>query len=179
MTPPAEAGIWQPKGIIAVLDTSTLVRAWLSRPPGRTPAVEIVRAAGRRYDSFTSPAILAEVEEVLERPRFGASRAAVRLWLDRFVRLSRQVFPESFPDVDAGPVHADLSDLPVLRTALAVPATQEFAPIAAAARADGGWFLVSENTRDFMPGRNVWGWRFTTAHGFWQVLRAREAMERP
>jgi hypothetical protein len=32
-----------------------------------------------------------------------------------------------------------------------------------AARADGGGFLVSENTRDFNPGRNVYGWRFVTA----------------
>lgn len=33
--------------------------------------------------------MLAEVEEVFQRPHFGASHAAVRLWLDRFVRLGR------------------------------------------------------------------------------------------
>jgi predicted nucleic acid-binding protein len=178
VTAPAEAGIWHPKGIIAVLDTSTLVRAWLARQADRTPAAEIVRAAGRRYDSFTSPAILDEVEEVLARPRFGASPRAVRAWLDRFLRVSRQVFPESVPNSDAGPVHADLADVPVLMTAYAVPGDDEFAPVARAARVDGGWFLVSENTRDFTPGWNVWGWRFVTAHQFWQVLRQRETAAR-
>jgi hypothetical protein len=126
------------------------------------------------YDSFTSPAILDEVEEVLTRPRFGAAPAQVRLWLDIFLRASRQVFPESIPGGDAGAVRGDLADLPILKTAYAVAAAgEELGEVLVAARTDGGWFLVSENTRDFTPGRIVHGWRFITAHAFLGLLHSR------
>lgn len=114
-----------------------------------------MRLAGQAYDSFTSPAILEEVEDVLVRPRFGASRGQVRLWLDAFLRVSRQVFPEIIPGGDPAVVGGDPDDLPVLNTAYAA--------------AGGG----AENTRDFSPGRNVYGWRFVTAYTFLRVLRRR------
>ncbi|MBA2451219.1 MAG: hypothetical protein H0V51_24665 [Chloroflexi bacterium] len=75
-----------PKGVVAVLDTSVLVRAWLSPAAAPNPSRRIAELAGVAYDSFTSPAILDEVEEVLAQPRFGAAPTLVRLWLDVFLR---------------------------------------------------------------------------------------------
>jgi hypothetical protein len=169
---PSTRGVWQPKGTVAVLDTSTLVRAWLSR--GRSPnaAREIMRVAGQAYDSFTSPAILGEVEQVLVRPRIGAAPADVRAWLDEFLRVNRQVFPETIPGGDPRAVGGDLADLPVLNTAFATAiAGPDAAEALAAARTNGGWFLVSENTRHFPPGQNIHGWEFITSFNFLQLLR--------
>lgn len=174
MSASGQSGSWQPKGVVAVLDTSTLVRAWLSREDAPRPARDVMRLAGLAYDSFTSPAILDEVEEVLVRPRFGAARGQVRLWLDAYQRMSRQVFPELIPGDDAAAVRGDVEDLPVLKTAFAIAAAgDELGNILADARADGGWFLVSENTRHFTPGWTVHGWRFITAHEFLRLLRRR------
>ncbi len=132
--PPDRAGPWAPKGVVAVLDTSVLVRAWLAGRAARTAAWSTMLLAGVLYDSFTSPAILEEVEEVLTRPRFGAQPASVRAWVDAFVRQSRQVFPESMPFEDARVVGGDVGDLPVLRTALAVDAgATEYGEVLAAA----------------------------------------------
>lgn len=156
MSAPAGSGVWRPKGVAAVLDTSTLVRAWLSREDHPNPSRDVMRLAGQAYDSFTSPAILDEVEKVLVRPRFDAARGQVRLWLDAFLRMGRQVFPEVIPGGDAGAGRGDVADLPVLHTAYAAAAAgEELGDILAAARADGGWFIVSENTRHFTPGWNV------------------------
>ena len=131
--------------------------------------------AGSAYDSFTSPTILKEVEEVLEELRFSAPRTQVQTWFDVFVRYSRQVFPEAIPGDDAGAVRGDAADLPVLKTAYAVAvADQEFADVIADARARGGWFVVSENTRHFTPGWNVYGWQFTTAYAFLRYLIAHQ-----
>lgn len=157
-----------------MLDTSVLVRAWLSPAAPQNPSRQIMLLAGAVYDSFTSPAILDEVEAVLARPGFGAGPAQVRFWLDAYVRASRQVFPEVIPDGDARPVRGDVADLPVLHTAYAVAAAgEEFGDILVAARADGGWFIVSENRRHFTPGWIVHGWRFTTAHTFVNLLHKR------
>ena len=59
---------------------------------------------------------------MLLRPRFGATRAHVRLWLDAFLRVSRQVFPEVIPGGEPAAVGGDLGDLPVLNTAYAAAA---------------------------------------------------------
>ncbi len=166
------------KGIVAVLDTSVLVRAWLSPVAPPNPSRRVMLLAGVAYNSFTSPAILDEVEEVLVRPRFGAAAGQVRLWLDAFLRASRQVFPELIPGDDAKAVRGDREDLPVLKTGYAIAATgKEFGDLLAAARSDGGWFLVSENTRDFTPGWNVPGWQFITAHTFLRLLHSRGSRE--
>jgi hypothetical protein len=156
-----------------------LVRAWLSPAAAPNPSRRAMLLAGIEYDSFTSPAILEEVEEVLARPRFGADPTQARRWLDMFVRHSRQVFPEIIPIAPvagaswAGVVKGDLDDLPILHTAYAAAAAADYAHPLAAARADAGWFLVSENTRHFTPGRNVHGWQFMTAHAFVQQLLRR------
>jgi predicted nucleic acid-binding protein len=171
---PSSRGIWQPKGIVAVLDTSTLIRAWLSHADRPNAALELMLKAAQAYDSFTSPTILDEVEDVLLRPRIAASRASARRWLDAFLRSSRQVFPEAIPGGDPRAVGGDLEDLPVLHTAYAATvAGPDVAEVLATARADGGWFLVSENTRHFPPGQNVYGWQFTTASRFLQTLQRR------
>lgn len=168
------SAVWRPKGIVSVLDTSTLVRAWLSREANPSPARDVMRLAGQAYDCFTSPAILDEVEEVLRRPRFGAAPGQVRLWLDAFLRVSRQVFPEMIPGGDPATVGGDVKDLPVLHTAYAAATSgAEAGEVLAAARLDRGWFIVSENTRHFPPGRNVHGWQFITAHEFLLLLRRR------
>lgn len=168
----------RPKGVIAVLDTSVLVRAWLSPVVPPNPSRRVMMLAGVAYDSFASPAILDEVEEVLARPRFGAISGQVRLWIDAFVRASRQVFPELIPGEDAGAVRGDVEDLPVLKTAYAVAAAgEEFGAILTAARSDGGWFIVSEDTRHFTPGWNVHGWQFITAHVFLRLLTGRGGPE--
>ena len=61
-----------PRGILAVLDSSVLVRGWLSSAQVPNPLRRVMLLAGVVYDSFTSPAIVGEVEEVLTRPRIGA-----------------------------------------------------------------------------------------------------------
>jgi hypothetical protein len=123
--------------------------------------------AGQAYDAFISPAILDELEEVLQELRFNVPGESVRAWYDAFLRSSRQVFPEVIPGGNPAAVGGDPEDLPVLNTAYAaVAGGPDVAEILAAARANGGWFLVSENTRDFAPGRNVHGWEFITAHQF-------------
>jgi hypothetical protein len=95
MSAPRTSETWHPKGIAAVLDTSTLIRAWLSQEANPRPAREVVRLAGQAYDSFTSPSILIEVEEVLIRPRFGAPPAHVRLLLNTFVPCAARTFAEA------------------------------------------------------------------------------------
>lgn len=166
-----------PKGLVAILETSVLVRAWLSPAAAPNPSRRAMLLAGVEYDSFTSPPILDEVEEVLARPRFGADPAHVRLWLDVFVRASRQVFPDLIPIAGTGAVgvvRGDVDDVPILHTAYAATASgAEAGEVLESARDGGGWFLVSENTRHFTPGWNVHGWQFIPAHAFVQRLLAR------
>lgn len=99
---PESPVFWRAHGIVALLDTSVLVRAWLSPAATPIPSQRIMLLAGVAYDSFTSPAILEEVEEVLEKLRFGAARARVRAWLDAYLRSGRQAFPQPF----SGTMHA-------------------------------------------------------------------------
>jgi hypothetical protein len=130
--------------------------------------------AGVAYDSFTSPAILGEVAEVLARPRFGSTAGHVYAWLDAFLRASRQVFPESIPADDSDAVGGDQDDLPILKTAYAVfAAASEYPAVLEQASRGEGFFLVSENTTDFVPGRNTHGFRFTRAHHFLDLLLSR------
>lgn len=162
------------KGIVAILDTSVLIRAWLSPVDAPNPSRRIVLLAGVAYDSFTSPAILEETERVLEELRFGVTPVRVRAWVDAYVRSGRQAFPQLVPLNDARVVGGDVADLPVIKTAYAVAANaEEFGDVLGAARSDRGWFLVSENTRHFPPGRNVYGWELIRAHRFIQILLAR------
>lgn len=133
-----------------------------------------MRLAGQGYDAFISPAILDELEEVLQELRFNVPVARVRTWYDDFLRSCRQVFPETIPGGDPRAVGGDLRDVPVLHTAYAATVAGSAAVDALeAARADGGWFIVSENTRHFPPGHNVYGWEFTTASSFLQLLLRR------
>lgn len=92
---------WRPKGIVAVLDTSIHVRAWLSPRDRPNPSLRIGLLAGIIYDSVTSPAVLGEVEEVLTRPRFAGTLASVRVWLDSscalVARSSRRLFLRMMP----------------------------------------------------------------------------------
>lgn len=164
----------RPKGVIAVLDTSILVRAWRSSAPLPNASRRIMLLAGIVYDSFTSPAILGEVAEVLARPRFGAPPGQVYVWLDAFVRASRQVFPESIPGDDPAAVSGDQDDLPILKTAYAAVATaSEYPLVIEEARRGDGFFLVSENTRHIVPGRNTYGFQYARAHQFLDLLLSR------
>lgn len=176
MTAPTSS-FGRPKGVVAILETSVLVRAWLSPAAAPNASRRAMLLAGVEYDSLTSPPILEELEEVLARPRFGAASAQVRLWLDVFVRASRQVFPELIPIAGTGAVgvvRGDVDDIPILHTAYAATTSgAEVGDVLGAARAGGGWFLVSENTRHFTPGWNVHGWQFISAHAFVQGLLAR------
>lgn len=160
-----EAGVWSPKGLVAVLDTSVLVAARLSKAERPTSSREVLRLAGILYDSFTSPAILEEVEEVLARPRFGVPVDETRRWLDVFVRQSRQVDPGLVPGSYASAVHSDEKDSPVLRTALAVNLHEGGQRAIATAKTGRGCFIVSWD-RDFAPGRSFWGWTFIRPDAF-------------
>jgi hypothetical protein len=137
-------------------------------------ALAVMLWAGVLYDSFTSPAILDETREVLARPRFGAAPEAVDRWLDAFVRASSQAFPQVAPGGNQGAVRGDLDDMPILETAFAAYATApEHHPVIAHAQVTGGLYLVSENTTDFVPGRNVHGFRFIRAAEFRRFLMIR------
>ncbi|MDQ3701846.1 MAG: hypothetical protein M3442_13130 [Chloroflexota bacterium] len=133
MSAPGASWFSHPKGIVAILETSVLVR-----------------------------------------PHFGAAPTRVRQWLDAFVRASRQVIPEVIPSAGAEVVGGDVDDIPVLHTAYATAAAgEELFDVLQASRIDGGCFLVSENTRHFTPGWNVYGWQFITAHAFLERLHKR------
>lgn len=115
----------RPKGVVAVLETSVLVRAWLAPAAAPNPSRRALLLAGVVYDSFTSPPILDEVEAVLARPRVGAAPAQIRLWLDAVVRASRQVSPEVIPSAIARAVRGDVKDVPILHSAYAEAAAGE------------------------------------------------------
>lgn len=169
----------EPKGVAAILDTSVLVRAWLT-PETPNPSRQIMLLAGELYDSFTSPAILEEFEEVAARPRIAGDSTLTRIWVDVHLRASRQVFPEFIPGGGAAAVGGDIGDLPILKTAYAANVGgEEIARILELARNDGGCYIVSENTRDFVPGRNVYGWGFATAATFLRLLRRRRPSSQP
>lgn len=161
---------WRPKGVVAVLDTSIHVRAWLSPRDRPNPSLRVMLLAGVVYDSLTGPAVLEEVEEVLVRPRFSGTAQAVRVWLDAFLRASHQVFPEAVPVDDPRAVGGDVDDLPILRTAYAALTARELVEVLASARTDGGWFIVSEDIHHFVPGQNVYGWEMITSRAFLRTL---------
>ena len=164
-----EFGVWRPKGIVAVVDTSVLVAARNSRSGNLSPSRQIVRSAGMLYDSFTSPSILQEVEGVLVRPRFGYSVSETRRWLDVFLRHSRQVDHESIPGEYSAALGDDEKDNPVFKTALAVSLNEEGQVAIEAAKLRYGCFLVSLD-RHFEEGRNAWGWEFIRPGSFWRML---------
>jgi predicted nucleic acid-binding protein len=161
--------IWDPKGIVAVIDTNVLVSARIAKPDRPSSAREIYRLAGVLYDSFTSPAILMEVEQVLARPRFEVPVAETRRWIDVFVRGSRQVDPNRMPGNYAAVLGGDRKDNPILKTALAVNVDEDGQIAIAAARVAAGCYIVSLDT-DFAANRNVWGWEFMRPDGFFRLL---------
>lgn len=167
--PPVDS--WWPKGAIAVLDTSTLVRARLSPEGEPNPSRLLMLLAGHAYDSFTSPAILGEVEQVLSRPRFGIPESETRIWLDHFVRMSRQLDATVIPGDYAAALGDDEKDNPILKTALAVNLHDEGQEAIAFAAAKLGCFIVSTD-QDFAEGRTSWGWKFVRPHTFLALLRS-------
>jgi len=152
----SEAGMWDAKGLVAVLDTSVLVSAYLSKDSHFSSSRRIVRAVGALYDSFTSPAIIAETERVLTEPRFRAPMSGIRLWLDAFVRRSRQVDSVAIPGDYSAALGGDEKDNPILLTALAVNLHEEGQQCIAEAGSRFGCFIVSGD-KHFRAGRNVWG----------------------
>lgn len=165
-------GLWTPKGAVAVLDTSILVRAFLSRQDDPSPSRLVLELAGRLYDSFTSEAILRETLDTLTGRRFNVASEQVTRWLAPFVRVSRQVDPEQVPGDFAAALHGDEADNPILKTALALYVDPDGQAAIQAAMADLGCYVVSVDN-DFSPGRNVWGWTFIRPHVFLGLLRAR------
>jgi predicted nucleic acid-binding protein len=108
-----------------VLDTHILVAAWL-KPNSPLPAI-LDAALLRRMPVQVCPAMLAEYENVLGRPRF-ARLGPWRPWLDRFLMVAfRNPDPPPWPH--PGP---DPDDLVFL----------------ALAKATGAW-LVTGNLADF------------------------------
>ena len=160
--------VWAPKGLVAVLDTSVHVAAALSGDPARSPAQLVQEAAGYGYDSFTSPDILNEVEEVLRRLGF---RKNIRRWIDQFGRMSRQVNPRQLVGDYSALVGHDVEDDPIIKTALSVlyhdPEGQEAVEMA---RHKSGCYIVTTNTRDFPEGRYLYGWTCIRPHRFVAVI---------
>lgn len=165
------SGLWEPKGLVAVLDTNVLVSVRLSRAPRRTVSREIFDLAGLVYDSFTSPAILEEVELVLARPKFGIPIGETRCWLDVFLRHSRQVDPCRVPGDFAAALGNDRKDNHVLKTALAVNLHEEGQKAVEESIRRDGCYIVSADS-DFEEGRVVWGWRFIRPENFYHLLRS-------
>ena len=99
-----------------VLDTNTLVSAWLWRG---TPFRLLQTLIEQQSELVTSPALLAELEEILQRPRFAARLAERRTSVEELIGLYRavamQVSPLSTPRV----VTTDADDDHVIACALA------------------------------------------------------------
>ena len=165
----SQSTLWRPKGLVAVLDASTLVAARLARVDRHSSSRDSVRLAGTVFDSFTSPAIVEEVEIVLARPKFGFTIVETRRWLDVFVRHSRQVDPGVVPGEYTAALHGDVRDNPVLKTALAVNLHEEGQGAIAEAGTRYGCFIVSWD-KHFEPGWNLWGWQCIRPDAFLALL---------
>lgn len=159
-----------------MIDTNVLVSARIARPHRASSAREIYRLAGVLYDSFTSPAIFAEVEQVLARRRFGIQLAETRRWIDVFVRGSRQVDPDRVPGDYAEAVGGDFKDNPILKTALAVNLDPDGQMIIAAAREAAGSYIVSLDSH-FAANRNIWGWKVIRPDDFFRLLTQTSSRE--
>jgi predicted nucleic acid-binding protein len=148
---------------VGVLDSSILVGAAIARHP-ESAVVKVVEAAiSGLYDCVLSESIREESLTVLARMGFSdeiANAMYESLWqCVHWVDLAADS-PELLKVVH------DPNDVHVLRCALGVFETVP--DLAERSRK----FLISENTQDFKPERNYYGWQFTTAHLFWQRLMA-------
>lgn len=167
--------LWSPKGIAAVLDTSVHVRAYLVGAHRPSPSLLVQEQAGYAYDSFTSPDILAETEQLLVCD-FEARSSAIRRWLDQFARQSRQVDPGRIPGDFAAQLRGDDQDNPILKTTLAVYAHEpEDQAAVQAALAGAGLYIVSTDTKHFPPGRNLHGWAYIRPHVFLRLVEEHAA----
>lgn len=123
------------------------------------------------YDSFTSPTIIEETERVLAEARFGTSAQEVSVWLDAFVRRTRQVNSEAVPGDYSAALRGDEKDNPILLIALAVNLHDEGQKALAVAGSHRGCFIVSRD-KHFEAGRNQWGWQFIRPDAFWSLLES-------
>lgn len=128
--------------IRAVIDTSVLVSAFIGQPDA-APA-QVVRAwRDRRFTLVVSPQLLAEVAEVLERPKFGrwadegrgaayAAAFAARAEIhsdpaptpatrdpkdDYLIALARQAAVDAVVSVDRDLLEADVNDVAIITPA--------------------------------------------------------------
>jgi hypothetical protein len=147
---------------LCVLDSSIYVASLLTTNP-RSPNRETIEfALAGIYILGTSEYIKADVEETLI-DEAGLEPEPVHAALSPIWRVARWLEP-----VDDSPVFAaavkDEDDRPILRAAVGAYLLPELAPLPEK-------FLISENTRHFKPGRNLYGFHCTTPGGFLAQIR--------
>jgi hypothetical protein len=147
---------------LAVLDSSVYVAALLTINP-RSPNRETIELGlAGVYILGTSEYIKGEVEEAL-LGEAGLQPEDVHTALSSVWRIARWLDP-----VDDSPIFAaavrDEADRPILRAALGAYSVADLAPLPEK-------FLISENTRHFIPGRNLYGFVCTTPGGFLARIR--------
>jgi predicted nucleic acid-binding protein len=159
---------------LAILDTSVLVKAFLSTDHVRSPARRVVElGAAGVYRAVLSAEIIAETREVLGRPRLrGYSTDQVDEVLGPLWRTAHII--ELAPDDPAyAKVVSDARDVHLIRAAAAVYLDPAHAILQ--------HYLVTENAMDFPPGRHwssfeyVDPLRFPGCH--WRALNERPLRE--
>jgi hypothetical protein len=153
----------EPK-LLAVLDASVLVRAFLSTRTG-SPARRVFEAGVLGvFDAIASEQLRVETYDVLGRPSVGGyDLADIDAVLEPLWAVTTWLKEAADPDGKIAASVPDPKDAYLLRTAAAV---YEGAI---------GWredmFIVTENARDFPPG-STWGdFRFVDCVRFLQRLR--------
>jgi hypothetical protein len=146
---------------LAVLDSSVYVAAVLTNSP-RSPNRETVELGlAGVYILATSEYIRGEVEETLAEA--GLDAPVIDATLSPIWRVARWLDP-----VDDSPVFAeavrDENDRPILRAALGAYTVPDLAPLPHK-------YLVSENTKHFVPRRNLYGFECMTPGGFLAAIR--------
>jgi len=146
---------------LAVLDSSVYVAAVLTNSP-RSPNRETVELGlAGVYILATSEYIKTEVEEALAEA--GVIADTINSTLSPIWRVARWLDP-----VDDSPVFAeavrDENDRPILRAALGAYTVPDLAPLP-------DKYLVSENTKHFVPKRNLYGFECITPGGFLAAIR--------
>jgi hypothetical protein len=150
---------------VAVLDSSVLVGA-VTATSADSGSKRVVEAAILDvYDCVLSAFIREETTRTLALPRCGSlTPTDVDEILGALWQAALWV-PLSENHASIAGVVKDENDIPILRTALGIMESG-FAQAQAPMK-----FLVSNNSKDFPPDRNVWGFQYATGHQFWMRLR--------
>jgi len=154
---------------VGVLDSSILVNAAIAQHP-RSATVKVVEAAiGGLYVCVLSQSIHDETLDVLMGPPFRFLNDFIEELFAPLWEVAEWV-PLGVESDRYASVVGDPDDVHVLRAAMGIYEHRH-------ELVTPTMFVVSDNTSDFKPEVNFYGFQFSTAHRFW--LRLQEANTEP